>query len=323
VIVALSAVSVFVLVNPALWVAPEVGLADYLGAGLDRAGDATARLHTEYFGVIYEYRPPLHYAWVWTLIVLPPTFIVAIVAGLTLVRRHWLVAFCLLNMAVLYGALMLPSAPMHDGIRLFLPVLGFQCVLVGLGAQRIVEWGSHRLPSMDGPGIGALVTIAILAPAAGATIEAHPHQLSYANFLIGGTAGAEEKGLEVTNLKEAFSPSIVADLERLIPAGAVVDAGFLTEELCFYRSQGLAREWVVETWLPATGDYAGVTLACGPGQLLPRALDRAARDPDFVLVFNRKAVWRPVDRALFQHGGRPAYELSYDGVPLLRAFRTR
>jgi hypothetical protein len=254
---------------------------------------------------------------------MPPTFLVAVVAGLTAIHRHWLVSFCLLNMAVMYFALLMPMAPMHDGVRLFLPVLAFQCVLVAVGVQRIGEWLSNRFPSPTRRRIDALVAIAILVPAAGATIRTHPYQLSYANLLVGGTAGAEAKGLEVTNLKEAFSPSVVSDLDVLIPPGAVVDPGFLTEELCFYRSQGLARDWVVETWLPEEAVGGGVTLTCDADDLLPKGLARAARDPDFVIVLNREAVWRPSDRALFQHGGRPAYELSYEGVPLLRAFRTR
>lgn len=322
VVVALSAATMFVLVNPVLWVAPGVGIADYFGAGLERAGDAMARLRTEYFGVVYEYRPPWHYPWVWTMIVVPPTFLVAIGVGLTTVRRHWLVPFCLLNMAILYGALLLPRAPMHDGVRLFLPALAFQCVLVGVGTGRAVEMLSARLASVGRPWIEALVVVAVLAPAAAATVRSHPYQLSYANFLVGGTAGAEARGLEVTNLKEIFSPSVVTDLDGMIPAGAVVDPGFLTEEVCFYRAQGLARDWVIETWLP-DGDGGGVTLTCDADDLLPRPLARPSRDPDFVFVLNRTAVWRPADRALFEHGGSPTYELSFDGVPLFRAYRTR
>lgn len=319
-LLSLSAAVMFGLVNPVLWVAPEVGVADYFGAGLERATDAMTRLRTEYFGDVYEYRPPFHYPWVWTLIVLPPTFLVAIAAALTTIRRHWLVPFCLLNMAILYGALLLPRVPMHDGVRLFLPALAFQCVLVGVGTRRIVEVLATRLTAVGRPWIEALAVVAVVAPPAAVTIWSHPYQLSYANFLIGGTAGADARGLEVTNLKEIFSPSIVADLDEMIPPGAVVDPGFLTEELCFYRTQGLARDWVVETWLP-DGD-GGVTLTCDSDDLLPRPFARPSRDPDFVLVLNRKAVWRPADRALFQHGGSPAFELSFDGVPLLRVYRT-
>lgn len=325
VIAGLSALAVFVMVNPVLWVAPEVGIADYFGAGLQRVDEAAARLRTEYFGRIYEYRPPAHYAWVWTLIVVPPSFLAAMVLGMTAIRRHWLVPFCLLNMGVLYGALLLPRVPMHDGVRLLLPALAFQCVLVGVGVHRAVQIVSSRLSDSRRPLFEALVLIAVLAPAAVATVRAHPYQLSYANFLVGGTSGAEARGLEVTNLKEAFSPSVVADLEAIIQPGTVVDAGFLTEELCFYQAHGLARGWVVQTWLPGgdEGGAGGVTVSCTERGLLPRASALRARPPDFVLVLNREAMWRPTDRALFLHGGRPAYELRFDGVPLFRAYRVR
>ncbi|MFW6084604.1 MAG: ArnT family glycosyltransferase [Gemmatimonadota bacterium] len=321
VIVALSAAVVFVLVNPVLWVAPEVGMADYLSAGLDRAGSRLTRLRTEYFGTIHEFRPPFHYPWVWTLVVVPPTFLAAIAVGLTTIRRHWLPVFCLINMGVVYAALLLPRAPLHDGMRLLLPTLAFQCVLVGVGAQRGIEFLADRMPRVGRAWIDALVVAAIVAPAAAATVRSHPHQLSYANFLVGGAAGLAEKGLEVTNLKEAFSPDVVADLERVIPPGAVIDAGFFTEEACFYEQRGGFEGRVIETWLPER--RGGTTLTCPESGSPPEARRRPAADPDFVLVLNRRAVWRPVDRALWEHGGTPAYELTHDGVPLLRAYRTR
>lgn len=321
VIVALSAVLVFALVNPVLWIAPEVGLADYLRAGMERADTAAVGLATEYFGVLYEFRPPVHYPWTWSLAVVPPTFLAAILVGLTAIRRHWLPVYCLLNGSVLYAALLFPGAPMHDGVRLLLPVLGFQCVLVGFGAKRAIELLSDWLPRMGRSRIEALVVIGILLPAGAATIASHPYQLSYANFLFGGTAGLAEKGLEVTNLKEALSYEVVADLERAIPAGSVVDAGFLTEEMCFYQRQGRFEDRRIESWLP--GNEGGLTLTCAEEGPVPEALFRAPRDPDYVLVFNREAVWRPMDRALWEHGGDPAYALAYDGVPLVRAYRTR
>ncbi|MFQ5529774.1 MAG: hypothetical protein ACE5FP_05430, partial [Gemmatimonadota bacterium] len=76
------AIATFFAANPVLWVAPNVGLADYFGAGIGRATDEMTRLRTEYFGQIHVFRPPWHYAWVWTLIVLPPSFAIAIAAAL-------------------------------------------------------------------------------------------------------------------------------------------------------------------------------------------------------------------------------------------------
>lgn len=323
IIAGLAGVALFVLVNPVMWIAPGVGMADYFGAGTTRAAAEMTRLRTEYFGTIYEFRPPVHYAWVWTLIVVPPGFLVAAAVALGEIRRNWLVSFCLLNMGILYAALLLPSAPLHDGVRLLLPVLPFQCVLVGLGTVRIIDLVSERLPSVGRPWLEALVMIAILAPAAASTVRAHPYELSYVNFLGGGTAGAAARGLEITNLKEAFSPRVVSDLSQIIPDGAVVDPGFMTEELCFYQAQGYAPRWEVETEVIGVDGTKAETLSCRAGSVLPIAVGRAAREPDFVFVLNRKAVWRPLDRALFLYGGEPAYELSLDGVPLFRAYRVR
>jgi hypothetical protein len=322
-IAGLAGILLFVAVNPVMWIAPGLGLEDYFGAGTARAAGEMTRLRTEYFGRIYEFRPPFHYPWVWTLLVVPPSLLVAAVVGLAQIRRSWLVPFCLLNMGVLYAALLLPSAPLHDGVRLLLPALPFQCVLVGLGVVRSIDWLAGKLPSVGRPWLEALVVIAAIAPAGAASARAHPYQLSYVNLLGGGTAGADALGLEVTNLKEAFSPRVLLDLAQIIPADAVVDPGFMAEELCFYEAQGYAPRWQVETEIVGPDGAWVETLSCRAGDVLPIALGRPAAPADFVFVLNRKAVWRPVDRALFLYGGEPAYELSVDGVPLFRAYRVR
>lgn len=320
-IAGLAGVTLFFAVNPVTWVAPDVAFSDYFGAGTARATGEMTRLRTEYFGTIYEFRPPFHYPWVWTLIVIPPTLLAAAALGVTYVRRSWLVSFCFLNMGVLYAALLLPSAPLHDGVRLFLPALPFQCVLVGIGVLHGIEWLAARLPSVGRPWLEALVVIAVIAPAGATTARVHPYQLSYANFLVGGTSGAEARGLEVTNLKEVLSPVVLLELAQLIPDDAVVDPGFLAEELCFYQAQGYAPRWQVETEVVGSDGSRAATLSCRAGSVLPIALPRAAAAPNFVFVLNRKAVWRPLDRALFLYGGDPAYEISLAGVPLFRAYR--
>jgi hypothetical protein len=314
---------VFVLVNPVLWVSPNVGIMDYLGAGLDRASGEMTRLRTEYFGQIHEFRPPWHYAVVWTAIVLPPSFLLGIVPALASIRRSWLVPFCLLNMGVLYAALLLPFAPMHDGVRLILPVLPFQCVLVGVGCARLIDYLEERFADAGRHWFEVLVVIAAIAPAAAASVQTHPYQLSYTNFLVGGTRGAEARGFEVTNLKEVFSRQVIADISEFIPPGARVDPGFMIEELCFYQKYGYAPSWRAETQLTGADGSPTASIACDRTADQPVLLGRPAADPDFVFVLNRKAVWRPVDRALFEHGGQPAYEVSLDGVPLFRVYRTR
>ncbi len=318
-----SGLVVFLASNPVFWVAPNIALNDYFGAGVSRATDDMTRLRTEYFGQIHVFRPPWHYVWVWTAIVLPPSFLVGIAPALASLRKNWVVSFCLLNMGVLYAALLLPSAPMHDGVRLLLPVLPFQCVLVGVGGIRLVEFLERRMSEAARPWLEALVLIAAIAPAAAASISIHPYQLSYVNFFVGGVQGAEEKGLEITNLKEVFNQQVLSDLSEIIPANAIVDPGFMTEELCFYQAQAMAPDWTVETQLTRADGTAGETLSCSKSEPGPVALGRPARKPQYVFILNRKAVWRPLDRALFLHGGTPAYEVALDGVPLLRVYRTQ
>jgi len=329
-VLGLAGALVFVAVNPVMWVDPVQGVRDYMVLNLYRA-ETGPFIATEYFGTTYYFRPPWHYPYVWTAIVFPPSLLVAAAVGLFARRSASLRGIVLLNMVVLYGALALPSAPMHDGVRLFLPLFPFYCVLAGTGAVAVGEWATKaleaRVPSIAARRdlIVALSIVAFIAPAAFRTAQIHPHQLSYFNALVGGVEGADSKGLEVTNLKEVLDRASVEKLAELIPPDAIVDPGFLLEEICFYQAVGWApRGWRAETQLSKLDGSEDIALRCdGPGSFTSVALDRRAAEADFVFVLNRKAYWRPVDRALFEHGGSPMFEIAHEGVPLMMVYRTR
>lgn len=325
-----AAVAVFVVVNPVMWIDPLQGLTDYFLAGVGRAANADTRIVTLYFGELFSFRPPWHYPFVWTAIVLPLPLLVAVVVGLIAPRSGVLRGLALLSMVVLYSALALPSAPLHDGIRLFLPLFPFYAMVAGAGALAIGEWlvelAARRYPRITARRdlVVAGVIIAVLAVPLFRTAQTHPHQLSYFNALTGGVRGAEARGLEVTNLKEVLNRAALEDLAEVIPPGAVVDAGFFIEEMCFYQALGWAPpEWRVEVPLTRTDGTPDISLACeGPESFLTVALDRPADDPDFVSVLNRRAQWRPLELALWEHGGQPLYEIAMDDVPLMRVYRT-
>lgn len=327
----LAAFLVFVAVNPVMWVDPVQGLTDYARAGLDRADAAATRIVTLYFGQLYAYRPPWHYPYVWTAIVLPLPLLASVLAGLLAPRSGGLRGLVLLNMAVLYGALALPSAPMHDGIRLFLPVFPLYAVAAGAGALAIGEWLARRIagrwPRLEARRdlVVAATVVGLLAVPLFRTAQSHPHQLSYVNALVGGVRGAQARGLEVTNLKEVLNRAALQDLASIIPGDAVVDAGFFLEEMCFYQAVGWApRSWRLEVQLTKADGTPDVSLACeGPESFVTVALDRPAREADYVFVLNRRGQWRPLELALFEHGGQPLYEVSTRGVPLMRVYRTR
>jgi hypothetical protein len=330
-VLCLAGALVFVAVNPVMWVDPGQGISDYLRAGLDRAAADDTRIATEYFGSVYLFRPPWHYPYVWTLAVFPLSLLAATVAGLLAPRSGALRGLVLLNMAVLYGALALPSAPMHDGVRLFLPLFPFYCVLAGTGAVAIGEWATRGLQARF-PAIAerrdlivALSVVAFLAPAALRTAQVHPYQLSYFNALIGGVEGAERRGLEVTNLKEVLNRAVLEDLVEILPPDAPVDPGFFIEEMCFYQAVGwVPAGWRVETQLSNPDGTDDIALACeGPESFATVALDRKAASADFVFVLNRKAQWRRTETALVGFGGPPMLAVSLEGVPLMMVYRTR
>jgi hypothetical protein len=325
----LAAFLVFVAVNPVVWVDPLQGVRDYVLAGTHRA-ESGPFIGTEYFGAIYYFKPPWHYPYVWTAIVFPPTILAATVAGLFAPRSGALRGVVLLNMVALYGALALPSAPMHDGVRLFLPLFPFYCVLAGTGAVALGEWIVRRLegrvPAVAGRRdlVVALAILSVLAPAAFRTAQVHPHQLSYFNALVGGIRGADEKGLEVTNLKEVLNRATLEELAGSTPPEAVVDPGFFMEEMCFYQAIGWAPPgWKVESQIELADGSEGIAVGCEGQSFTPVALDRRATAADFVFVLNRKAQWRRTESALVGFGGLPWFTVSLEGVPLMMVYRTR
>jgi 4-amino-4-deoxy-L-arabinose transferase-like glycosyltransferase len=325
-VLALCAVLVFVACNPVMWVDPVRGLGDFLAAGFHREGDPHAQITTYYLGRMYAYRPPRSYPFVWTLVVIPVPLLIGLGAGV-LRWRSRLVRLALPTLVVVYGALMLPAAPMHDGIRLLLPAFPFLCVIIGVGCGAVADRASD-LVSEVWPAradlarvlaVAALFVVPILD-----VVAFHPFELSYFNGLIGGVRGAQRRGLEISNLKEALTPQVLVDLAHRIPPGSVVDPDFFLEEVCFDRELGLApADWVVETEDPGAPRPGTRALVCAPGTRQDVAVSpRPPRHPDFVFILNRRGIQSFRDRALVQSGGRPFYQVTVEGVPLLQVFRT-
>ena len=322
-VVAGIAAAVFFATNPVTWVDPVGGIWDYVKAGMFRS--ISVHIPTVYFGEIYNFRGPWHFAFVWTAIVIPIPLLIAAGLGLSNRTSEGLLGLALINLGVLFGVTLLPATPLHDGIRLFLAVFPFVCLLAGLGASRAFDLLVQRGPEwlVRRPGIvAAALSLGVLGFPVARTIQSHPFQLSYFNALVGGVRGAESRGLEITTQKEVLNRAVLADLAEVIPGGSVIDPGFMLEEICFYQDIGWApANWTPEVtvvFLNGSREYLG----CDPeGSPLRVRLERSARQPSYVFQYHRPTAVLVQDLTEIDTEAGPAYEVSVEGVPLLSVYR--
>jgi 4-amino-4-deoxy-L-arabinose transferase-like glycosyltransferase len=206
--------------NPAWWRETMVRMTHYYTLSNDRQG-ALPDILILYAGQIYKYSLPWDNGWFLAAITVPPTILAAGLAGvawgLGRVRTDRLPLYFLVHMATL-PALRMLHTPAHDGVRLMMPTFFFLACFAGWGAVRVgaavarrVRWGE------------ALTSAVVLAPALAALLAIHPYELSYYNALIGGTPGAWRRGYELTYWYDAFTPSVIEDMNRLLPPGAELD----------------------------------------------------------------------------------------------------
>ncbi|WP_165249999.1 ArnT family glycosyltransferase [Paludisphaera soli] len=206
--------------NPAWWRETIVRMTHYYTLSNDRQG-ALPDILILYFGQIYKYSLPWHNAWVLTAITVPPTILAAALVGvawgLRRIRTDRIPLYFLLHMTTLPALRMLPT-PAHDGVRLFLPTFFFLAAFAGWGTAWIGAAVTRRFRW------GLLATAAIvLAPALVSLVRIHPYELSYYNILVGGPTGAWSRGFELTYWYDAYTPEVIADLNRVLPPDAEVD----------------------------------------------------------------------------------------------------
>ncbi|MEN6402039.1 MAG: phospholipid carrier-dependent glycosyltransferase [Armatimonadia bacterium] len=142
------------------------------------------------------------------------------------------------------GPSCLPSSPKYNGVRLFLPVFVPLIILAASGFGFLARKGVAALAKSPREArlLMALCLAAALAPGAWSTANSHPYGMSYYNLLIGGTGGAQARGMEVTYWGDAFYAA-VPYLNEKAPQGAKVwisVPGFVST-MQMYQTFGLLR----------------------------------------------------------------------------------
>ena len=91
------------------------------------------------------------------------------------------------------------SIPVYDGERLFLHVFPAWSLLIGLGFQAL--WNHYRSQAVRSS--FRIVLAGFLVVQGYGLVSMHPFGLSFYNGLVGGLAGAERLGLELTYWNDA------------------------------------------------------------------------------------------------------------------------
>jgi 4-amino-4-deoxy-L-arabinose transferase-like glycosyltransferase len=272
---------------PMWWAHPIDGPLAYL----TRVAQAGERWHVDayYLGRASTEKLPWHSGFVLAAATTPPvTLGLAVLGGLLGASRRdaeavlWTIGALALPLARL-----LPSAPAHDAARLLLPSL--YC-LVPLAALGLAE--ARRL--LPGRILGPLLWVAALGLPARAILELHPYEMSYYSEALGGLAGADRLGFEVTYWFDAFTPQAREAVQALLPEGARVRTAPR------YTGYPLLREW---------GQWR-------------RDLQDDDERPQFLILYGRKGYYTQIpELAAIAERATPLWALRVQGVALVRLYR--
>ncbi len=288
------AVGVLYLMTPPWWFEPMRGPFRFLESNLSRAD--TKPIPTWYLANVYPFALPWHNTLVLTAATVPMgMLLVALVGGASVVARRRTepdLMLWLLSWSVLMVVRALPVAPGHDGVRQFLPSIVGLTVLVGLGAAELAR---RSRTTTRGRWASRLIVAAVLGEGLAGIVRLYPYTLSYYNAAVGGLAGAERRGFELTYYWDTMSTEFLdwvrersrrERLELRFPSN-LVNVPFL-------------RRWHE---LPADVSIVGIENTERPYYVLQR----------------RFGVYYPYDWWL-DRNGRACFSVKRHGVDLLRVY---
>jgi len=290
----------FVIGWPWLWRNPWGRMHEYLSSATERQS-----LHAFYQGRVWaDIDVPWHYPWVMFAVTLPLGFLLLGAVGLWAKRRQLasdpprsLALACLVFLLLVFSV---PKTPVYDGVRLFLMVFPIWAIFVGDGAQYVIDCLKplvHRRWAAE-----ALVSGFVLLQGIGIVVY-HPFQLCHYNVLVGGLAGAERLGFEVTYWGDTINDDLFKEAHRVAPRGLVLFAPHLApfQAAAAEISAPELRSTHLVGWDPA----------------IPGLADRS----DYALVYRRKADWEAVVPLIT--GAKVVDEVQRRGVWVARLYRLR
>lgn len=127
-----------------------------------------------------------------------------------LLSRPYFIMLVFVNFATLMLVRMLPNAPGHDGVRLFVAAFPFFGILAGIGLGDALSGRFSRKNNWQFPCVLWKLAALLVIPFAAFNMYWYsPHWLSYYNFAIGGPNGATARGMETTYYWDGMTPDVV------------------------------------------------------------------------------------------------------------------
>lgn len=227
-----------------------------------------------YLGEVW-FRPPfpVHFPFVTSLFTLPVgTMVLAGIGAAVLIRRAWRAfrtpsfeadrraadVLVLANALVPFLIIAAPGTPIFGGTKHWMTAMPFIAVMAGVGAERLARGLFAALAPARRALAGGAVALGMLAPAAWATLDAHPHGPTWYNELIGGPAGAAAAGMQ-RNFWGYSTIAVLPVLNERAERGALAFWHDATRwSFDAYKRDGLLRPDIRYTgdWTAAYSDWA-------------------------------------------------------------------
>jgi len=301
-----------IALNPGWWYQPLDKIVHFLSISLSRK--ETIPITTFFLGKIYHFSPPWYYCPVMLMITTPVTFLSSMLLGLICfckqrLRTKYDTLF-LLNVPWICGVVMLPNAPVHDGIRQFFAVLPFLAYAASAGFWLLGEW----LKAVPLP--GAAKKMLLPAFLAGLVLLSayqlrgyHPYELSYYNELIGGLRGAAARGMEVTYWYDVAGRPLLEAMRAHIPKGSRVSSWPNVGYFTFLQERGLlSSDYVfIKPDMRLTVKRRGMAI-------------EFSEKPDYLVLLSRRGYFNMLYRAI-STACTPVYRLAFHDVPLIAIYR--
>ncbi len=245
---------------------------------------------TWYFGRTSDH-PPWHYPFVLSAVTMPLPVLLAILPGVSRLRRaaeRPFLLFLLVNALAPLAVVAFLTPCKYDGVRLFLPAFPFLCAVAAIGVQEVCTL--PQAPWARRAAAGACAAVFLLTFAS-STYRYHPFQTSYYNELLGGVRGAAEKGFETEYWGNAYV--------KLIP--------------------WLQRHPGVPLWVPINYDSLKIYQDLG---VLPALRLTGRAQAEYLVLLVRQGrfdeeLWR------FYRTEKPVCSVALLGQPLVNVYRLR